>query len=269
MMHNFVCKSEEFEEPKFLGRPFNLEKAPVDNPGDFVKDLKNNGNPASKVADFDRGTTTLAFRYQGGAIIAVDSRASQGTFESSDEVFKIIPMNERIVGTMAGGAADCLFYLKKLAMNVKLYELKYGENINIAGASSLLINEIYSQKGKNLSIGSTIVGFDDTGVHIYQCDNDGNRMEGDMFANGSGMTFALGILDNELRWDMTDEEAITLAKRACSEATYLDAGSGGRTTIAHVYPGGWKLVGEAEDNSELVWKHRKQMNVKPNILSFA
>ena len=40
-------------------------------------------------------------------MIAVDSRASMGTVNSSETVKKVIEMNDYMLGTMAGGAADC------------------------------------------------------------------------------------------------------------------------------------------------------------------
>ena len=54
-----------------------------------------------------KGTTCLAFLYQGGVVVAVDSRASQGPFVGSQTVYKVIEINPRLLGTMAGGAADC------------------------------------------------------------------------------------------------------------------------------------------------------------------
>lgn len=40
-----------------------------------------------------------------------------------------------MIGTMAGGAADCLFWETNLARILKLYELNNGEKISISGAS--------------------------------------------------------------------------------------------------------------------------------------
>lgn len=45
------------------------------------------------VLQFDHGTTTLSFIFQGGAIVAVDSRASQGSFVGSKTVQKVLPIN--------------------------------------------------------------------------------------------------------------------------------------------------------------------------------
>ena len=57
--------------------------------------------------DFKKGTTTLGFTFKDGIIIAVDSRASMGQYISSESVRKIIEINDFLLGTMAGGAADC------------------------------------------------------------------------------------------------------------------------------------------------------------------
>lgn len=53
------------------------------------------------------GTTTLAFRFQGGIIVATDSRATAGNWIASQTVKKVIEINSCLLGTMAGGAAVC------------------------------------------------------------------------------------------------------------------------------------------------------------------
>lgn len=53
------------------------------------------------------GTTTLAFRFKGGIIVATDSRATAGNWIASQTVKKVIEINSCLLGTMAGGAAVC------------------------------------------------------------------------------------------------------------------------------------------------------------------
>jgi 20S proteasome subunit beta 5 len=55
------------------------------------------------------GTTTLAFRFQGGIIVATDSRATAGNWIASQTVKKVIEINGSLLGTMAGGAAVSYF----------------------------------------------------------------------------------------------------------------------------------------------------------------
>ena len=73
-------------------------------------------NLAPKIADFKHGTTTLAFQTKDGVIVAVDARATMGAFISSQKVRKVIEINDYMLGTMAGGAADCQFWERYLAM---------------------------------------------------------------------------------------------------------------------------------------------------------
>ena len=48
--------------------------------------------------------------------------------------------------------------------------------------------------------------------------------QGDMFAVGSGSTFALGILDTvERRFDMTEDEDVTLGIMIFRHSTLLDS----------------------------------------------
>merc|ERR1719201_2230448 len=74
--------------------------------------------------DYFHGTTTLGFIFQGGVLIAVDSRASMGSYIGSQTVKKVIEINEYLLGTMAGGAADCSFWERDLARRCRLYELR-------------------------------------------------------------------------------------------------------------------------------------------------
>jgi len=56
------------------------------------------------------GTTTLAFVFQGGVLMAVDSRATMGNYISSETVRKVIEISSKKLATIAGGAADCQYW---------------------------------------------------------------------------------------------------------------------------------------------------------------
>jgi 20S proteasome subunit beta 5 len=66
-------------------------------------------NPQAKIK-LAHGTTTLAFRFKGGIIVSVDSRATAGSYIASGTVKKVIEINKYLLGTMAGGAADCQYW---------------------------------------------------------------------------------------------------------------------------------------------------------------
>ena len=195
---------------------------------------------------FAKGTTTLAFKYAGGVIVSVDSRSTQGSYIASQSVKKIIEINPYLLGTMAGGAADCAYWERNLGTQCRLYELRNKERISVAAASKLLANTLYSYRGYGLSVGTMIAGWDKTGPALYYVDNDGTRLAAKdsmpYFCVGSGATYAYGVLDAGWRYDLTDAEAVALGTRAIYHATHRDAMSGGINNLYHVKADGWSVV---------------------------
>lgn len=110
-------------------------------------------NDAVDLVKPSHGTTTLGFIFKEGVIIAVDSRASMGPYicaprhtsctgassggrclslcallsphflsvltSASQTVKKVIEINPHLLGTMAGGAADCQFWQRNLGIQVR------------------------------------------------------------------------------------------------------------------------------------------------------
>merc|ERR1719497_16689 len=182
--------------------PQELTLAPVANPMTFCKDIKDAG-VAPNLMDFKKGTTTLGFRFQGGIIIAVDSRASMGSYIGSQTVKKVIEINDFLLGTMAGGAADCSFWERRLALLCRLHELRHKERISVAAASKLLANIFYGYRGQGLSCGTMVAGWDKKGPSLYMVDDEGSRYQGKVFSVGSGSTFAYGVLDSGYKHDLS------------------------------------------------------------------
>jgi len=203
------------------------------------------------------GTTTLAFKYKGGVIVAVDSRASAGAYIASQTVKKVIEINPFLLGTMAGGAADCSFWERYLGMRCRLFELEHKRRISLAAASKILSNITHQYRGYGLSMGTMICGWDESGPQIYYVDSDGDRLHGPLFSVGSGSTFAYGVLDTGYSYELETEAALSLAQRAIFAATYRDAYSGGTVRVYHIDKDGWTRVSES-DSMELYFKFRDE-----------
>ena len=140
---------------------------------------------------------------------------------------KVIEINPYLLGTMAGGAADCSFWERNLGKHCRLYELRNKERISVAAASKLLANMIRPYRGMGLSMGTMIAGWDKTGPRLFYVDSDGTRTESNLFAVGSGATYAYGVLDSGFSENLSITEAIDLARKAILQATHRDAMSGG------------------------------------------
>lgn len=233
----------------------SIERPPLEDPKSFLEMYK---KPDSAVKiNFNRGTTTLAFKYQGGVIVSVDSRATGGSYIASQTVKKVIEINPYLLGTMAGGAADCQFWERVLAKHCRIYELRNKERISVAGASKILSNMIYSYKNMGLSMGTMIAGWDKRGPGLYYVGDDGTRVSNNMFSVGSGSTYAYGVLDSDYKWEMTDHEAYELGRKAIYHATFRDAMSGGMVRTYHMKSTGWVKISE-EDVTELHYKYKKE-----------
>ncbi|XP_075067478.1 proteasome subunit beta type-5 [Mixophyes fleayi] len=205
--------------------------------------------------EFLHGTTTLAFKFRHGVIVAVDSRATAGSYIASQTVKKVIEINPYLLGTMAGGAADCSFWERLLARQCRIYELRNKERISVAAASKLLANMVYQYKGMGLSMGTMICGWDKRGPGLYYVDSEGNRVSGSVFSVGSGSMYAYGTLDRGYSYDLEPEEAQELARRSIYQATYRDAYSGGVVNLYHVREDGWERVSQ-DDVADLHQKYK-------------
>ncbi|RUS22975.1 hypothetical protein BC937DRAFT_94243 [Endogone sp. FLAS-F59071] len=212
------------------------------NPIDFLR-AKTDEKSEDYHIKIQHGTTTLAFQFQGGVIIAVDSRATAGPYIASQTVKKVIEINPYLLGTMAGGAADCSYWERELGRRCRLYELRNKERISVAAASKLLANMVYSYKGMGLSMGTMVAGWDKTGPNLFYVDSDGSRIKGERFSVGSGSTFAYGVLDSGYDFDLSTTDALELGRRSVYHATYRDSMSGGFVNLYHVNNNGWTFHG--------------------------
>eukprot|EP01115_Flamella_aegyptia_P006214 TRINITY_DN26196_c0_g1_i1.p1 TRINITY_DN26196_c0_g1~~TRINITY_DN26196_c0_g1_i1.p1 ORF type:complete len:268 (-),score=40.41 TRINITY_DN26196_c0_g1_i1:71-874(-) len=250
---NFGNELDNFTVPKF-------ELAAVAKPNTFLQDTFDQPEAPPKI-EFAHGTTTLGFVFQHGIIIAVDSRSTMGAYIASQTVKKVIEINPYLLGTMAGGAADCSFWERELGRQCRLYELRNKERISVAAASKLLGNMVYAYKNYGLSMGTMIAGWDKTGPNLFYVDNDGTRLKGSRFSVGSGSTYAYGVLDSGYKYDLSVEQAIDLGRRAIFHATHRDAYSGGYVNVYHIQRTGWVKI-SSDDVQNLYDQYSLEKNTK-------
>lgn len=235
--------------------------APVEHPDTFCMDVKKTG-AAPGLMDFKKGTTTLGFVFEHGVIIAVDSRASMGSYIGSQTVKKVIEINDFLLGTMAGGAADCSFWERHLTRLCRLHELRQKEKISVAAASKLLANIMYGYRGRGLSCGTMVAGWDKNGPQLYMVDDSGDRYKGQRFSVGSGSTYAYGVMDSGFKWDLSVDDAVELGRRAIYHATHRDGASGGVARVYHIHKDGWTKVVAGDDVNELHYKYAKEKGLQ-------
>jgi len=67
--------------------------------GGYAEKFQSRVNPNIK---FNHGTTTLGFIFKEGVLLAVDSRASMGSYIGSGTVQKVIPISRYLLGMLEG-----------------------------------------------------------------------------------------------------------------------------------------------------------------------
>ncbi|KAL1373864.1 hypothetical protein pipiens_018411 [Culex pipiens pipiens] len=225
-----------------LENSLSLAVPPFQEPAENLAKLQAHGESSGIKMDFDHGTTTLGFRFQGGVILAVDSRATGGQFIGSQTMKKIVEINDYLLGTLAGGAADCVYWDRVLAKECRIYELRNKERISVAAASKIMSNIVYYYKGMGLSMGMMLAGYDKRGPQL-------------------GSIYAYGVLDSGYRWDLSDEDAQDLGRRAIYHATHRDAYSGGIVRVYHIKPTGWVNISN-QDCMDLHFKYQDEKKQK-------
>ncbi|XP_069488867.1 proteasome subunit beta type-11 [Ambystoma mexicanum] len=192
------------------------------------------------------GTTTLAFTFQHGVIVAADTRASCGQLVACPSAEKVHPVHSHLLATTSGSSADCTTWVRVLAREYRLHELRHGYRLTVAGAAKLLSTMLYRYRGLDVCVATTLCGWDHNGPALYYVYSDGSRLRGSLFSVGSGSPYAYGILDSGHRHEMSTAEAYDLARRAVCHATHRDAYSGGNVDLYHVQKSGWVKVGRQD-----------------------
>lgn len=192
------------------------------------------------------GTTTIGIVCKDGVILAADKKATLGgIIVSSTKMEKVVTINEDFAVTTAGTVSDIQLFLKLIKAQVKLDELRKNKKLKTKEIVNFLASIMYSSARQYIPAmtGFLLAGRDSEGTHLYELNFDGSICECEEFtADGSGMTFALGVLEANWKKDLSLEEGIKLAVKTISSAVQRDTGSGGGVDVVAITKEGVKKV---------------------------
>lgn len=198
------------------------------------------------------GTTTLGIVCKDGLVLAADKKVTLGGQIVSNKKFdKVLIVNDDVVITTAGLVSDIQLLVKLMKAQIKLDELRKGKRLKTREAASILANLVY-QNVRKMSMIQGVTGFilggrDNDGNHLYQMGMDGSlTLFDDYVSDGSGMLFAMGVLEAGYKPDITIDQGIKLATQAVQAAISRDTGSGGGITVITVTKDGTRKVVEKQ-----------------------
>lgn len=179
------------------------------------------------------GTTIVSILCKDGAIMGADRRVTAGNLVMSKTEQKVKQINDYLVLSWCGGAADAFLSEKVITAELRLKELKSKSRPTVREAANL-IGMMYYRNIRSPSmiphiVGTLVGGFNEDGsVEVYTIEPAGGVYQvKDYDANfGSGMPFVLGLLERQWKPDMTLKEGVELATEALKSSTQRDTASG-------------------------------------------
>merc|ERR1719197_2465041 len=152
------------------------------------------------------GTTIMAVEFDGGVILAADSRTSTGQYVANRASRKITKVHDKVFVLRCGSAADT----QALSGFVQHYYTQHAMELSPTGkaptvytAANLFKLIAYNNKDTLLA-GLIVAGWDEKrGGQVYSIPLGGSLIRSPMSCDGSGSGYISGLADANYRPGMT------------------------------------------------------------------
>jgi proteasome beta subunit len=192
------------------------------------------------------GTTTIGVVCKDCIVLAADKRATAGHMVVDKKTNKIIPISKRFAITTAGVVSDAQLVTKLIKAQISLKENQTNRNATtkeIANMLSGMLYQLIRTPSMMPGLAHLLLGGFDKEPALYDIYPDGAITDvGEFVCSGSGSIFAVGVLENDFKKDMTQKDGIQLIKKAINASLKRDAMSGNGFNIAIIDKNGFKFV---------------------------
>ena len=175
------------------------------------------------------GTSTVGITFKGGVVVGADHRATMGHFVANKSVQKLFKIGDNLALTTAGLVGHAQSLARTLAAEVSLFELRRGDSMTVRGAATLTANILV---GRPHYVQLLIVGTDEDGPSVYSIDSAGGSIPDVYCATGSGSPFMYGVLEDQYKDGMNENQALKVAAKALLASAQRDAASGNGMDLA-------------------------------------
>lgn len=195
------------------------------------------------------GTTIVGALYDGGVVIAADTRATSGPIVA-DKVrsqpntvityilLTFLPQNceklhyisPQIWCAGAGTAADTEFTTALMASNLELHSLSTGRKPRVVTVMTMLKQHLFRYQG-HIGAYLVVAGCDPTGAHLFTVHAHGSTDKLPYVTMGSGSLAAMSVFETQWKPNMTREQAVSLCANAIEAGIWNDLGSGSNVDV--------------------------------------
>ncbi len=171
------------------------------------------------------GATAVGITYDGGVVFASEKRIAYGNFLVSKSTKKTFQLTPKVGAACAGLVADMQILSLQISALAKIRKMEIKREIPPNTIAKMMSNMMYERRFFPL-LTQVIVGGVVDKPAIYTLDPLGSVLPDTYAAVGTGAETALGVLDPQFKENMTEKDAIELAKKAVKSATLRDTFSG-------------------------------------------
>ncbi|KAJ1154056.1 hypothetical protein NDU88_006813 [Pleurodeles waltl] len=196
------------------------------------------------------GGTVLALAGEDFALVASDTRLSEGYSIHSRDTPKCYKLTDKTVIGCSGFHGDCLTLTKIIEARLKMYKHSNNKTMTSGAIAAMLSTILYSRRFFPYYVYNIIGGLDEEGKGaVYSFDPVGSYQRDAYKAGGSASAMLQPLLDNQIgyknmqnveRVELTLDKAIQLVKDVFISAAERDVYTGDSLKISIVTKDGVK-----------------------------
>ncbi|MFZ8908293.1 MAG: proteasome subunit beta [Nitrosopumilaceae archaeon] len=171
------------------------------------------------------GATAVGVTFDGGVVFASEKRIAFGNFLVSKSTKKTFEITPKVCATCAGLVADMQILSLQIAALAKIRKMELKREVPPNSVAKMMSNMMYERRYFPLLTQVIVGGVVDKPI-LYTLDPLGSVLPDEYAAVGTGAEMALGVLDPQFKQNMTEDEAVDLAKKAVRSASMRDSASG-------------------------------------------
>ncbi|KAF2835770.1 N-terminal nucleophile aminohydrolase [Patellaria atrata CBS 101060] len=176
------------------------------------------------------GTTIVGCIYDGGVVIAADTRATSGPIVADKNCEKLHYITPNIWCAGAGTAADTEFTTALISSNLELHALSTGRKPRVVTCMTMLKQHLFRYQG-HIGAYLVVAGVDPTGYHLFTVHAHGSTDKLPYVTMGSGSLAAMSVFETQWTKKLTKDDAVKLCSDAIQAGIFNDLGSGSNVDV--------------------------------------
>ena len=193
------------------------------------------------------GATAVGITFDGGIVFASEKRIAFGNFLVSKSTKKTFEITPKVGATCAGLVADMQILSLQIAALAKIRKMELKRDVPPNSVAKMMSNMMNERRYFPLLTQVIVGGVVDKPI-LYTLDPLGSVLPDEYAAVGTGAEMALGVLDPQFKANMSEDEAVDLAKKAVRSAALRDSASGDGLDVMVITKDGIKETSEKITN---------------------